>query len=178
MQLEEIGVTARTFQAQLRRRRLLEYAAAMVVIAVFAAYAYVLPSWMIKTGLVLSILAMANIIWQRRARTAARPVPEAPAAALVEFHRAELIRHRDAAGRSWLTEILPVIPGFVLILAGRLLQFHPPRTPVAFDTMIVVLASIIAVLALVIAALGRRIVIYKIEKQIDALDRLRGAAAS
>jgi hypothetical protein len=178
MQIEEIGAKARAFQARIRRRRLLEHVAAVVTITLFARYAYVLPGWMIKTGSVLSILAMVNIVWQRHARAAARPVPEAPDAVLVDFHRSELVRFRDAVAGSWRWEILPVLPGFALIILGRLVQFHPPKVPIALDNTITILAAIIAALIITIVVLTRRLVTYRLQQQIDALDRLQGAGAA
>ena len=178
MQLDEIGATARAFQARIRRRRRLQHVAATVTIAVFAFYAYALPGWMIKTGLMLSILAMANILWQRHMRAAPRDVPEAPAAVLVDFHHSELVHFRNAVAGSWRWEIIPILPGFALIILGRLVQFHPPKVPIAVDNKITILAAIIATLIIVIVVLVRRLVVYRLQRQIDALDRLHGAKAA
>jgi len=178
VQIEEIGAKARAFRAGIRRRRLLQHVAATVTIAVFALCAWVFPGWMMKTGFVLSILAMVNIVWQRHARAAAREVPEAPDAVLVDFHRSELVRFRDAVAGSWRWEIVPILPGVALIFLGRLFQFHPPKVPIAFDNKITILAAVIAALLIVIAVLARRIAVYRLQQQIDALDRLPRAAAS
>ena len=178
MQIEEIGAKARAFEAKVRRRRLLQHFAAMVTIAVFARYAYVLPGWMIKTGLMLSILAMLNIVWQRHVRAAARRVPEAPDAVLVDFHRSELVRFRDAVAGSWRWEIMPVLPGFALVILGRLFQFHPPKVPIVLDNTITILAGIIAALIIMIVVLTRRLAVYRLQQQIAALDRLQGAPAA
>jgi hypothetical protein len=178
MQIEEIGATARAFQAKIRRRRRLQHVAATVTITVFAFYAYVLPGWMIKTGSVLSILAMVNILWQRHTRAAPRDVPEAPAAVLVRFHHSELVRFRDAVAGSWRWEIIPILPGFALIILGRLFQFHPPKVPIAVDNKITTLAAIIAALIIVIVVLVRRLAVYRLQQQIDALDRLHDASAA
>jgi len=175
MQLEQIVVKARAFQAKVRRRQLREYVAAAFGIVVFAIYAYVFPGWMIKTGSVLCILGMVNIVWQRHYRTATRRLPEAPAAALVDFHRSELVRHRDAVGGSWLWEIAPMLPGAALILLGRWFQVHALDVPLAPDRMIIVLGTIIVALTLVIVVLVRRIYVYRLQQQIDELDRLRDA---
>ena len=177
MQLEEIVLKARAFQAKVRRRQLLEYAVAVCGIVVFAIYAYVFPGWMIKTGSVLCILGIVNIVWQRHQRTAARRVPEAPAAALVDFHRSELVRHRDAVGGSWLWEIAPMLPGAAFILLGRWFQHHAPGVPLALDHFAIVLGTIIIALVTAIVVLVRRIYVYRLQKQIDELDRLRGAGA-
>jgi hypothetical protein len=177
MQLEQIVVKARAFQAKVRRRQLLEYAVAAFGIVVFAIYVYVFPGWMIKTGSVLCILAIVNIVWQRHHRTAARRLPEAPAAALADFHRAELVRHRDAVGGSWLWEIVPMLPGAALMLLGRWFQYHAPGVPLGLDRFVIVLGTIIVALVVVIVVLVRRIYVYRLQKQIDELDRLRGTGA-
>jgi RNA polymerase sigma-70 factor (ECF subfamily) len=175
MQLEEIISKARAFQARVRRRNLLEYALAVFGIAVFAIYAWVYPGWMIKTGSVLCILAAVNFVLQRHYRAAARHVPEAPAAALVDFHRSELVRHREAVGRSWLWEDALMLPGAALILLGRWFQFHAPEVPVTLDHFVIILATIIVVLTLVIVALAGRIRVYRLQREIDELDRQRGS---
>jgi hypothetical protein len=79
-----------------------QYVAGAFTMVVFALYVYVFPGWMIKTGSVLCILTMLNVVWLRHHRAAARRMPEDPAAALVDFHRSELVRHPDAVGGSWL----------------------------------------------------------------------------
>jgi hypothetical protein len=131
---------------------------------VFALYVYVFPGWMIKTGSVLCILAMLNVVWLRHHRAAARRMPEDPAAALVDFHRSELVRHPDAVGGSWLWEIAPALPGLALILLGlgQLLV----RTPgaLALDNIITGLGAIIVALILVIVVLVRRIRVYRLQK--------------
>jgi hypothetical protein len=175
MPLEQIVMKARAFQAGVRRRQSLEYVAGAFAIVVFASYVYMFPGWMIKTGSVLCILAIVNVFWQRHHRTAARRMPEAPAAALVDFHRSELVRHRDAVGGSWLWEIVPTLPGLALILLGRWFQVHAPGVPLALDNMVTALGAIIVALILVIVVLIRRIRVYRLQKQIDELDQLRGA---
>jgi hypothetical protein len=177
MPLEQIVMRARAFQAKLRRRRLLEYVAGAFTIVVFALYVYVFPGWMIKTGSLLCILALVNVLWRRHHRAAARLMPEAPAAALVDFYRSELVRHRDAVGGSWLWEIVPTLPGLALILLGlgSWAQVRAPEVPLAVDNAIIALGAIIVALILVIVVLVRRIRVYRLQKQIDELDRVRGA---
>jgi hypothetical protein len=96
------------------------------------------------------------------------------AAALVDFHRSELVRHRDAAGRSWLWDA-PMWLGAALILLGRWFQDHAPGAPIDLDRFGIVLGTIIVVLIIVIVELARRIRVYRLQQQIDELDRLRSA---
>jgi hypothetical protein len=102
-------------------------------------------------------------------------IPEVPAAALVDFHRSQLVRHRDAGGGSWLWEIVPTLPGLALILLGRWFQVHAPGVPLALDNMVTALGAIIVALILVIVVLIRRIRVYRLQKRIDELDQLHGA---
>jgi len=53
---------------------------------------------------------------------------------------------------------------------------HAARTD-RHEGAITVLGTIIAALILVIVVLVRRIYVYRLQKQIDELDRLRGAGA-
>ena len=119
MSPEQIVAKARAFQVKMRRRRWLEFASLPFVVAVYV-YASTFPGWVVKLGSLLSALAVANIVWQRHRRDVARRIPEALAAALADFHRAELVRHRDAVSRSMPREALPALSGAILIILGRL----------------------------------------------------------
>src|SRR5262249_41049374 len=133
------------------------------------------PGWMIKTGSLLCILSAVYFVWQQHVRTAVSRIPDAPAAALADFHRSELVRDRDAVGGSWLWATVPMLPGLALIVLGRWFQDHAPDVPVEFDRQAIALGTIIAVLTIVIVVLVDRIHVYRLQRQIDELDRLRGA---
>jgi uncharacterized membrane protein (DUF485 family) len=175
MKHEDIVSKARGFQAKVRRRNLINNTLAVLGMVTFAIYVYVFPGWMIKIGSLLCILAAVNFVWQQHVRTAAGRIPDAPAAALADFYRAELVRDRDAVGGSWLWEIAPTLPGLALITLGRWFQDHASDVPVEFDRQVIVLGTIIAVLTIVIAVLFNRIHVYRLQRQIDELDRSRGA---
>jgi hypothetical protein len=173
MRLEDIVSKARAFQARVRRRNLINNIVAVPGIAAFAIFVYVFPGWMIKTGSLLCILAAVYSVWQQHRQAAPRRLPEAPAAALVDFYRAELVRDRDAVGGNWLWGIAPMLPGLALIVLGRWFQDHAHDVPVEFDRQAIVLGTIIAVLTIVIAVLVNRIHVYRLQRQIDELDHLR-----
>ncbi len=177
MTLDDIVSKARAFQAKVRRRNLINNTLAVLGIVTFAIYVYVFSGWMIKTGSLLCILAAVNFVWQQHVRTAVRRIPDAPAAALADFYRSELVHDRDAVGGSWLWETAPMLPGLALIVLGRWFQDHAQDIPVKFDRQVIVLGTIIAVLTIVIAVLFNRIHVYRLQQQIDELDRLRGARA-
>jgi len=172
--LEQIVAKARAFQVKMRRRRWLEFASLPFVVAVYV-YASTFPGWMVKLGSLLSSLAIANIVWQRHRRDVSRRIPEAPAAALADFHRAELVRHRDAVSRSMLREVLPTLPGAILIILGRLLQVSVAGTSLPLVYMICALGAVVVFLVFIILALDCRLQGYRLQQQIDELDRLRGA---
>ena len=173
MSLEQIVAKARAFQVKMRRRRWLEFASLPFVVAVYV-YASTFPGWVVKLGSLLSALAVANIVWQRHRRDVARRIPEAPAAALADFHRAELVRHRDVVSRSMLREALPALSGAILIILGRLLQVSVAGTSLPLVYPICALA-VVVFLVFIILALDRRLQGYQLQQQIDELDRLRGA---
>ena len=174
MSLEQIVAKARAFQVKMRRRRWLEFASLPFVVAVYV-YASTFPGWMVKLGSLLSALAIANIVWQRHRRDVARRIPEALAAALADFHRAELVRHRDAVSRSMPREALPALSGAILIILGRLLQVSVAGTSLPLAYTICALGAVVVFLVFIILALDRRLQGYRLQLQIDVLERLHGA---
>src|SRR5215472_8507582 len=137
--LDNIRKNAETFQAQIRRRNLREIVAAVVVLLVFGWYTWIFPGWMIKTGSVLAMVGTLWIVWQLRRRAAAATLPENSGIALVDFHRQELVRQRDAAKSVAWWYIAPVVPGVVMITLGRYFQLHAPGRTLAWDHQIVIL---------------------------------------
>ena len=174
MSLEQIVAKARAFQVKMRRRRWLEFASLPFVVAVYV-YASTFPGWVVKLGSLLSALAVANIVWQRHRRDVARRIPEALAAALADFHRAELVRHRDVVSRSMLREALPALSGAILIILGRLIQVSVAGTSLPLVYTICASGAVVVFLVFIILALDRRLQGYRLQLQIDELDRLHGA---
>jgi Flp pilus assembly protein TadB len=101
-------------------------------------------------------------MWQLHRRARARPLPEALAGSLMEFHRAELARQRDALRSVWRWYIGPLVPGLVLFLCGRQIE-NGSWQPAAFAIVALLLAGVV-VLNLHAAR--------RLQRQIDKLDQL------
>jgi len=174
--LDNIRKNAETFQAQIRRRNLREIIAAGAVLLVFGFYTWVLPGWMIKTGSLLAMVGTLWIVWQLRRRASGAALPENSGMALVEFHRQELVRQRDAAKSVAWWYIAPVIPGAVMMSLGRYFQIHAPGRTLAWDHQIVILCSAIVALTFAIIWLLNAWAAERLQRRIDELDKLRSAS--
>jgi hypothetical protein len=173
MTLDNMRKNADVFQTKIRRRNRLEIAATGLVLLVFGFYTWVLPGWMIKTGSVLVMVGTLWIVWQLRRRASAALLPESFGMALLEFHRQQLVRQRDAAKSVAWWYIAPVIPGVVMITLGRYFQFHAPGRALAWDHQVVVLCSVIVALTFAIVWLLNAWAAERLQRRIDDLDKLR-----
>ena len=171
--LENIHDRAARFQRRISLGNAIEYVASVFVVAIFGWYCWVLPGWMTKLGTALVIAAMPFILWQLHRRGGAHRLPDASALGLIDFHRRELERRRDALRTAWLWYILPVIPGIVLMMLGRWYQFHVPGRPIALDHLVIILGAIIALLILAVVRLVQVLGAAKLQKKIDEIDKLR-----
>lgn len=173
--LDNIRKHAETFQRKIRRRNLREIFAAAAVILVFGWYTWIFPGWMIKTGSMLTILGTMWIVRQLHRRASAAALPESSGIALIEFHRQELVRQRDAARSAGRWYIAPVIPGAGMVTLGRYFQFHAPGRTVAMDHQIIILCTLLVALVFVIIWLLNAWAAERLQRRIDELDKLRAA---
>lgn len=95
--------------------------------------------------------------------------------ALLEFHRQELLRQRNAAKSVAWWYIAPVTPGVAMMTLGRYFQFHAPGRTLAWDHQIVILCSVIVALTFAIIWLLNAWAAERLQRRIDELDKLRGA---
>lgn len=173
--LDNIRKNASEFQTRIRRRNLREILAAGVVLLVFGFYAWVFPGWMIKMGSLLVMAGTLWIVWQLLRRASGASLPESSGMALLEFHRQQLLRQRNAAKSVAWWYIAPVIPGVVMMILGRYFQFHAPGRTLAWDHQIVILCSAIVALTIAIVWLLNAWAAERLQRRIDELDKLRGA---
>ncbi len=124
MTVAAIHQKAQVFQAKIRRRNLIEYIAAAVVIVGFAP-ALVRGNWMMHGGAALIMAATAFIVWQLHKRGSAAAVPPV-GDSLVDFHRRELMRQRDALRSIAVWYLAPFVPGMSLFLIG---EWFMPTAP-------------------------------------------------
>ncbi len=145
MTVAAIHQKALVFQARIRRRNLIEYIAAAVVTVAFATNLFNRASWMMQAGAALMITATVFIVWQLHRRGSAAAVPPV-GGALVDFHRRELIRQRDALRSVAVWYLAPFVPGFVMMSLGRWFQAHTPHRAVGLDHRLIIVGDAIAVL--------------------------------
>jgi hypothetical protein len=168
MTIAEIHEKARTFQARVRRRNMVEYVAAAVAILGFLPALLQRGSWMMQVGAGLVMAAIAFVVWQLHRRASAQAVPEA-GEAVTAFHRRELIRQRDAIRSVGLWYISPAIPGMAMILLGRWFQSPAPHRSVALDHLIIALVAVIAILVLLAIWLLNQRGAKRLQRRIDEL---------
>ena len=171
MTLADIHLKARNFQSRISRRNAVEYVACVVVVLGFLPGLLHQGSWMMQVGCGLNMLAAVFVAWQLHRRGSARTTPEA-GQGLVDFHRRELIRQRDAINSVGVWYIGPFIPGMALIMLGRWFHSHSPRLPIGFDHLVLILTSMIMALFLVVVWLLNKWGAARLQVRIDELDAL------
>ena len=164
---DELRKQARTFQRRIRSRNVRESLAALFVIAGFGYCIWAFAFPLMQIGSVLTILGTLVVMHQLHHRASSRPLPEANVGvACLQFHRAELVRQRDALRAVWLWYIGPLVPGMVVFRWGveTQLDASAPFTHGLVANLLIV-AVMLCVAGLNLA--GAR----KLQRQIDRLDR-------
>jgi len=174
MSLSDIHARAARFNARIHRRNLMEYVAGATVIAAFSYYALAFPDPLIKAGSVLVVLGALYVGWRLATTARANALPDQGGAQTwVEFHRAELVRQRDALRSVWRWYLAPFAPGLLVFFTGSALSAPGPllwaKLGIA-GVSVAVAAAVFAFIAWLNARAARRI-----EMEIEALDRARAA---
>lgn len=170
--MDEMRVRAQKFEQKIRRRNYIEYAASVLVVAIFGWYAtFPLPAtplWPIANLVIIGGILL--VVWNlhRKARASAPP-SDASAATLIDFQRAEFTRQRDALKTVWRWYVLPVVPGLILwfiAVAVGIPAKDPVRAAIVLSgTALVVLVVFAAIILLNLLGAAH------LQRQIDALDR-------
>ena len=162
--LNEIRDRARKFQRSTHLWNLLQYAAAVIVVAGYARLLLVHPSILVRAGSGLFIAAAFYGMYQMHKGRSARPVPAAAAlTTCITFHRKELERQRDFLLRSWRYLLLPV-PGAIVFAIG--VASRPPYFGIvpAIASALLYAASVFAITQ------ARQRQARGLQREIDALD--------
>lgn len=171
MSLADIHARAQTFQSRVRRRNWIEYAAAAFVCAVFIWTAANVPYVVVQTGAVLIVLGAIYVCWKLHELGRAATKAEADAAVSVAaFHRAEMVRQREALSTVWRWYLAPFVPGILVFLGG--VSFAPELdTPLAAKASVFVLGvAFIGAMFAAVAWLNARAVKH-LDAEIAKLDR-------
>lgn len=176
---EELRRKISKFERTIRRRNLREYVAAAFVLSVFAYYAWIFPTLLLRIGCGLLIVGTAYVISQLHRRASARPAPvDMGLKNCLDFQRSQLARQRDALNAVWSWYLLPFLPGMAVFLMG-LFQFTKSITEAAGKPFhagaallgFAIVAGCIAAIFMLIGMLNHRAA-KKLQLQIDDLDRL------
>lgn len=169
LQEAELAKRARSFQRRIARRNFLEYAAALLVCAGFIFYLWEFPDPLMRAGSLLSILGTLVVVWQLRKRASSRPLPGAGSALPSrDFHRAELVRQRDALRSVWLWYVAPLVPGMLVFRWG--VNANPdPSLPFARGWAADASIAGVVLVVILINLYGAR----KLQRQIDLLDQVK-----
>jgi hypothetical protein len=173
MTLADIHARAECFQSRIRRRNWIEYAGAALAVAGFTWAAFAVADVLIRAACVLIILGTLYVAWKLAtvARASARTDETMSWA---DFHRAELVRQRDALNGVWRWYLGPLIPGMTLFWIGVGLA-RSADSPLWVNVGVAALGLAIAAgMFCGIAALNKRAA-KTLQAEIDALDRARGA---
>lgn len=174
MTLADVHLHAQRFQARVRRRNMIEYVAAAFVIVFFAGTAVAAPAPVVQLGAALVVAAALYVCWQlyRMGRAASRSELEAGAQSWAAFHRAELVRQREALRTVWRWYLAPFVPGYLVFLAGvSFTEANPAPLAARLGVFVAALALMAGAFA-VIAWLNARAA-KQLDAQIAALDQAR-----
>ena len=117
LSLNGVGRRAKAFQTRIRKRNIREYVAAFVVVAVFGRGIWIRPDLVSGIGGFLVVVGVLYAVYSLHQRGSARTLPsDASSARLLDFHRKELERQRDAQRSIWSWYILPLVPGLMFLM--------------------------------------------------------------
>ena len=116
MSLADVQNRASTFQSTIRRRNLIEYLAAALVVGIFAWMVVIIPVPVVQIG--AAMIAAGAVYVAYKLHTLAGAGKPDMAQSVVTFHRAELVRQRDALKSVWRWYLAPFIPGVLVFVGG------------------------------------------------------------
>ncbi|MFN3212204.1 MAG: hypothetical protein ACE37M_03795 [Henriciella sp.] len=123
MSISDLTARSDHFQSRIKRRNLIEYLAAIIVIAAFGWIAAAAPVWSVRIGAILIMAAAVYISWKLHQIGSADTPPHATSAqTLANHHRDELVRQRDALKSVWRWYLLPFVPGMIVFSIGTALE--------------------------------------------------------
>lgn len=115
MSVEEVRLKASRFQRTISSRNARELIVGAFLIILFASFAWMAQSPLGKAAELLSAAGVAFVMWQLIRQARAATIDEVCLVTdWAQFHRAELVRQRDALRGVWLWYLAPLVPGGVL----------------------------------------------------------------
>lgn len=130
--LDEIRREVRNYRKRTLLVNVIDYLAALLVLAYFAwgFYRERNTGLLINAGFGLLIVGTLYMLYQRRKKGSARPLPaEMGYASYIESYRNALVRRREVVRSIWQWGIAPFIPGLALLEAAAAYLNFAHRTP-------------------------------------------------
>lgn len=170
MSIAELSERSIQFNSKIKRRNVIEYIAATIVIGAFAWVAYVVPVWSVRLGAVLIILGACYVAWKLNSVASLNAGPtSAVGEPLVERHRLELVRQRDALRSVWRWYLLPFVPGVLVFVIGIAIETAAFMPLMAVIGSSLISLGFVAVVFLAVWALNAYAA-RKLDDEIRALD--------
>lgn len=171
MSLTDIHERASRFQTRVQWRNMIEYGAAVIVVVAFSAIALTTPDWGIRAAAALIIAGILYVCW-KLAKVAGAATKE-EGVSWADFHRAELVRQRDATASVWRWYLAPLLPGMAVFIVATASSAAEGDIPVVARIAVAIAATLWVVgLFYGIAYLNKR-TSKKLQEEIDKLDQAR-----
>lgn len=171
---DEMRAKTLKFEQRVRHRNFIEYGATVFVVVIFGWYATwpkpATPLWPIANILIVLGALYVAFSLHRHARAASAP-PVASITGLLDFHRAELARQRDALVTVWRWYVLPFAPGLVLWFVAMWVGTPSSAQPKVAAVVIIAGLFCIAVCAAII--LLNLLGAARLQRMIEDLDRYK-----
>ncbi len=169
--LEDLRDRAGKFRNKVRRRNTIEFLAGGLVIVVFAAIAWSAPISLVRVGAALVIAGACIVCWQLFRRTTPLSPPEKGGKlSVLEFHKRELTRQRDALKSIIGWYILPLLPGVTFMLSIPLLS--GAESPLNEEPPYTLLKLGLLVVLTVFLVVANRVAAGKLQTEIEEIDAL------
>ena len=168
MSIDQIRLSAGTFQRKIQWRNAREYVAAIAVVVFFSYQFWRTGDLLARIGYGLVIAGTFYLIWHLLSKGSWRPLPEdAGLSSCIEFQRRQLEQQRDLLSSVWRWYLGPLIPGMAVLLAAF---FRANPGHLKHPAFIVVPEAIFfAAICFAVAKLNSNAA-RKLQRQIDELD--------
>ncbi len=171
-EIEDLRASAKAFRRKIARRNLIEYIAGAFVVIAFGALALFGPFAPMRIGSAMVAAGTLVVLWQLHRRgSPLLPHEHGGQQSLLDYHRQELVRQRDAVASVFSWYLLPLIPGMVVVMATPLLMLPMDQWQLPPSDALFVMGCVVAVFVGVYVL--NKVAAHRLTREISALDALR-----